>query len=121
MAIGRLGAIALDSDDAKMLGRFYRDLLDLEVVYESEELVALKADGVFVTVERVLDYRPPDWPGNAIPKQIHLDVFVDDLDEAEGAALAIGARKPQTQPAPAKWRVLLDPSGHPFCLTIPAS
>jgi hypothetical protein len=28
--------------------------------------------------------------------------------------------KADFQPAPDQWRVLLDPSGHPFCLTVPA-
>ncbi|MFE3317493.1 VOC family protein [Nocardia sp. NPDC059195] len=119
MAVARLAAIALDSDDTVRLGYFYRDLLDLAVVYESEELVVLRADGVMITVERVANHRPPDWPADSIPKQLHLDLFVDDLNEAEAAALAIGARKPDTQPAPDKWRVLLDPAGHPFCITLP--
>lgn len=119
MAIARLGAISLDSDDPIMLGRFYCRLLDVETVYESADLVVLKTRGVTMTIERVLEHRPPDWPGNTVPKQMHLDLFVEDLDESEAAALAIGARKPETQPAPGKWRVLLDPSGHPFCLTVP--
>lgn len=81
--------------------------------------MVLRADGVMITVERVLNHQPPDWPGDAIPKHLHLDLFVEDLDVAEAAALAIGARKPDTQPAPGKWRVLLDPVGHPVCITLP--
>lgn len=119
MAIARLAAIALDSDDPIGLGRFYRDLLELRTIHESEELVVLRAEGVAVTIERVLDYRAPDWPNDAVPKQMHLDLFVEDLDVSESAALSIGATKPETQPSPDKWRVLLDPSGHPFCLTLP--
>ncbi|MFE3194013.1 VOC family protein [Nocardia sp. NPDC059240] len=119
MAIARLGAIALDSDDPKRLAGFYRELLDLEVLVESEELVALRARGVMITFERVENYRPPDWPGDSVPKQLHLDLFVEDLDAAEAAALAIEASKPATQPKPDEWRVLLDPAGHPFCLVVP--
>ncbi|MGW0179872.1 VOC family protein [Nocardia sp. NPDC003345] len=119
MAIARLAAIALDSDDPIGLGRFYRELLDLRTLHESEELVVLRAEGVAVTIERVLDYRAPDWPNDTVPKQMHLDLFVEDLDVSESSALSIGATKPETQPAPGKWRVLLDPSGHPFCLTLP--
>jgi hypothetical protein len=52
------------------------------------------------------------------PKQLHLELAVGDLDEAEAAALAaIGATKAQTQPSPELWRVLIDPAGHPFCIT----
>ncbi|MEC3915964.1 VOC family protein [Nocardia sp. CDC160] len=121
MAVARLGAIALDSDDPIRLGRFYSELLDLTTIFESEELVVLRAGGVAITVERVLDHQPPDWPDSTIPKQLHLDLLVDDLDESEQAAIALGARKPEAQPAPGKWRVLPDPAGHPFCLTVPPS
>jgi Glyoxalase-like domain len=30
---------------------------------------------------------------------------------------AIGASKASVQPSPESWRVLLDPAGHPFCVT----
>ncbi|WP_327146137.1 VOC family protein [Nocardia sp. NBC_01327] len=66
----------------------------------------------------VADHQPPDWPGNQVPKQMHLDLFVTDLDSAERAAITVGAVKPAFQPSPDRWRVLLDPSGHPFCLTV---
>ena len=49
-------------------------------------------------------------------KQFHLDFYVDDLDEAEAACLKLGAAKPEFQPGGEKWRVLTDPSGHPFCV-----
>ncbi|MBY8863220.1 hypothetical protein K7711_42600 [Nocardia sp. CA2R105] len=60
-----------------------------------------------------------NWPGNQVPKQMHLDLFVADLDGAEQAAVGCGAVKADFQPAPDRWRVLIDPSGHPFCLTVP--
>jgi hypothetical protein len=114
-----LGAIALDSTDPHGLGQFYRQLLEFEVAYESDELVALRGNGVMLTIERVDDHVPPDWPGNRIPKQMHLDLLVSELDSAEQVAIALGASKPEYQPAPTRWRVLLDPSGHPFCLALP--
>lgn len=97
---------------------FYRALLDFELRYESDELVVLQGSKVTLTIEHVADHRPPDWPNNAVPKQMHLDLFVTDLDAAEQAAIDCGATKPDFQPAPERWRVLVDPSGHPFCLTI---
>jgi catechol-2,3-dioxygenase len=118
-AIARFGAIALDSRDARHLAQFYRALLDFEIRYESDDLVVLRGSGVMLTIERVEDHIPPEWPGNRVPKQMHLDLFVTDLDVAEAAAIGCGAVKAQFQPAPDRWRVLLDPSGHPFCLTVP--
>jgi hypothetical protein len=117
MAIARLAAVSLDSADPGGLAGFYRELLDLEVFFESETFVALKGAGILITTQMVEDHRPPDWPASEIPKQVHLELAVTDLDAAEAQALAIGAVKPETQPAPDTWRVLLDPAGHPFCIT----
>ncbi|APE35506.1 glyoxalase [Nocardia mangyaensis] len=116
----RFGAVSLDSAEPRRLAEFYRDLLGFEIRYESQRLIVLQGDGVMVTVERVADHRAPDWPGNEVPKQMHLDLFVADLDDGERAAIACGAVKAGFQPAPDQWRVFLDPSGHPFCLTVSA-
>lgn len=117
-AIARLAAVSLDSSDPGGLATFYRQLLDAEVFFESADFVALKGAGVLLTMQRVDGHRPPDWPSGGVPQQLHLDLAVDDLDDAEAKALALGARKADAQPAPDRWRVLLDPAGHPFCLTI---
>jgi hypothetical protein len=116
-AIARLGAVSLDSDDPKSLALFWRDLLELEIMFESEDFVALKGGGVLITTQRVANHQPPDWPETTIPKQIHLELAVTDLDAVEGRALELGAVKASTQPNPDVWRVLQDPAGHPFCLT----
>jgi hypothetical protein len=31
-------------------------------------------------------------------------------------AIRLGARQADQQPRPRRWRVMLDPAGHPFCL-----
>jgi hypothetical protein len=65
----------------------------------------------------VAGYRAPQWPEGAIPQQLHLDFDVADLDAAEAAVLALGARKADFQPGQT-FRVFLDPVGHPFCLVL---
>ena len=116
-AIARLGAVALDAPDPGRLARFYQEVLDLEVIFENDSFVALKGAGVLLTIQQVADLTPATWPEGDVPKQIHLDLAVDDLDTAESALLAAGATKAATQPAPDRWRVLIDPAGHPFCIT----
>ena len=116
-AIARLGAVSLDGDDPHSLAGFWRDLLELEVMFESEDFVALKGGGVLITTQRVADHHPPDWPETTVPKQIHLELAVTDLDAAEERAVELGAVKSKTQPNPDVWRVLQDPAGHPFCIT----
>lgn len=48
---------------------------------------------------------------------MHLDLAVPDIEEAEPAVLAAGARVHAHQPSQdGGFRVYLDPAGHPFCL-----
>jgi hypothetical protein len=115
--IARLAAVSLDCSDPKALADFYRGLLDLETFFELDGFIALKGAGILMTMQRVEDHRMPSWPDGAVPKQIHLELAVADLDEAEAAALSIGALKANHQPSPQTWRVLIDPAGHPFCVT----
>jgi hypothetical protein len=115
--IARLAGVSLDCSDPHELATFYRALLDLEVVYETDDFIALKGAGVYLTAQRVADHRVVDWPDALVPKQLHLELSVKDLDVAEAAAIEVGATKASTQPSPELWRVLLDPAGHPFCIT----
>jgi hypothetical protein len=114
----RLGAIAVDCPDPAALGDFYKNVLDLEVMFSSADLVALQGAGVLLTFERIADHQRPSWPGGPVPKQLHLDIAVSDLDTEESRTLALGATKAEDQPNPDQWRVLIDPAGHPFCITI---
>jgi len=59
----------------------------------------------------------PQWPDGETSQQVHIDFSVEDLDAGDAAAIALGARKADGQPIPDRWRVMLDPAGHPFCLT----
>ena len=116
-AIARLAAVSLDCSDPSGLATFYRELLDLEPLFESDDMIALKGAAILLTVQRVAEHQPAEWPTGAVPKQIHLELAVEDLDVAEAAAVAIGARQTGVQTAPDVFRVLLDPAGHPFCIT----
>ncbi|WP_405181595.1 hypothetical protein OG225_11015 [Nocardia sp. NBC_01377] len=48
-----------------------------------------------------------------------IDLVRGHLAAAEAAAIECGAVEAEFQPAPDRWRVLIDPSGHPFRLTVP--
>lgn len=113
----RLGSISLDCPDPSALARFYATLLGVEVAFESEGFAALRLDGIWLSMQKVEEYRTPTWPESDVPQQAHLDFAVGDLQAAEDAALHAGATSAATQPGLDRWRVLLDPAGHPFCLT----
>lgn len=114
----RLGAVALDCPDPAVLGDFYRAVLGVQVVLSTPDVVALEGPGILLSFERVDDHRPPTWPSGPVPKQMHLDLAVANLDLEERRILALGATKAEIQPNPDKWRVLIDPAGHPFCITV---
>lgn len=119
MAIARFPTVVLDCPDPQTLAEFYGALLDWKVSRneaESVEWWSARADyGDSLEFQGVEGYRAPQWPGQEIPQQMHIDVVVDDLDVAEAAVLELGATKHEYQPG-TTFRVFLDPAGHPFCL-----
>jgi hypothetical protein len=108
--------ICLDCADPAGLAAFWAALLGGEVAPVGDDVVVVGNKGTPVAALRVPGYQPPTWPSGAIPKQVHLDLAVSDLDAAEAEAIRLGARRAGQQPHPARWRVMLDPAGHPFCL-----
>ncbi|ACQ79792.1 Glyoxalase/bleomycin resistance protein/dioxygenase [Beutenbergia cavernae DSM 12333] len=110
-----IAAISLDCADPRELAEFYRKLLGGTLLWDGAEAAAVRAGSVVLIAQRVADHRRPSWPGSSI---VHLDLSSDDFDLAEQTAFALecGATRPDRQPDP-RWTVLLDPAGHPFCLT----
>ena len=111
---------SIDCAEVGPEARFWADLLGLEVVATDDfatYAMLAGADGApalgFGAVE---GHVAPSWPDEHGAKQFHLDVAVDDLDAAQARAVGLGATPVDPQPGET-WRVLLDPAGHPFCLT----
>ncbi|MGI5347413.1 VOC family protein [Streptomyces sp. CA-250714] len=114
----KLSAITLDCPDPLALAAFYQQATGLEPHPKSDaEFAGLNGEhGLSIGFQRVANYRPPSWPDQNVPQQLHLCFAVDNLDEAEVRLLELGAGKPDHQPHERRWRVLTDPAGHPFCL-----
>lgn len=118
MEFPRLCLVALDCPDPHELAKFYSALTGIEIETSPDYApdVDLVHDSLPTLIfQRVENFVAPTWPDGKIPKQMHLDFVVDDLDEGERHALSIGARKTEYQPGET-FRVFLDPVGHPFCL-----
>jgi hypothetical protein len=122
MAVARSGVVSLDCADAKPLAEFWAAMLGGEIVFTSAAAAVVRTDWVAVSAIEVPAYQPPTWPEPDVPKQIHLDLAVADLQKAVVESERLGATLAPEQPAPEFRRVLFDPAGHPFCLTtqIPA-
>lgn len=114
-----LSGIVLDSPDPVALAGFYQRLLGWPVVQSEPNWVKLQlpGGGAGLSFQPETDYRPPTWPSGPGDQQMmtHLDIAVDDLDEAGAYATECGATLAGFQPQD-DVRVYLDPAGHPFCL-----
>ena len=113
MVIGRAHHLAFDCVDPRALAAFYSRLLGLPVTSSSDDWVVVaesdRASGF--AFQRAPGHQAPSWPDPRSSQQAHLDVMVDDLDEADAAVVALGATR-----LPGGDHVYADPAGHPFCL-----
>lgn len=112
----KLAMFTIDCALPSELASFYAELLGMQIAYTSEEYAMLTGEGPALGFGRVDGYEPPRWPNEHGSKQYHLDLAVTDIEEAQATAIALGAVLAEPQPGET-WRVLIDPAGHPFCLT----
>jgi predicted enzyme related to lactoylglutathione lyase len=110
----------LDAHDAHKLAGFYLRLLGYVIRAEEPDwvLIGPPDGGTALSFQTEPAYVPPEWPSRWPEEQqmmMHLDIEVDDLETETARAVAEGATLHEYQPQD-DVRVLLDPSGHPFCL-----
>jgi len=112
-----LGDIVLDTDDPPRLAEFYSALLGWPIIRREEDWWSIRTEtGPQMSFQLALDHRPPSWPTNDVPQQFHLDLDVADLPSAVAYAQSLGATLADNSHSAETFVVLLDPSGHPFCL-----
>jgi catechol 2,3-dioxygenase-like lactoylglutathione lyase family enzyme len=126
----RVSGVVIGAPNSRALAAFYSRLLGWTVADEAgpkpgappEDGWALLRPpsgetGVSLSFEFEADYVPPVWPSAAGEQQImtHIDIAVEDLEEAVAWAVDAGATLAEHQPQK-DVRVMLDPAGHPFCL-----
>jgi catechol 2,3-dioxygenase-like lactoylglutathione lyase family enzyme len=120
----QISGIVLGAPDAGTLARFYHQLLGWPYGADEPGWVTLRppGDGPGLSFQTEETHIRPVWPGvsGAQQMQIHLDIEVDDLDEAGAHAIAAGATLADFQPQE-DVRVYLDPAGHPFYLWVQPS
>lgn len=123
-----LGTVNLDCADAHEMARFYGGLLGWEPTFVEPGWVLMRdpAGGTGLSFQRTDDYERPTWPKEPgrQQKMIHLELLVSPRDgqdeqaallKAAELALSLGGTLAEPQ-ARDDLRVVLDPSGHPFCL-----
>jgi predicted enzyme related to lactoylglutathione lyase len=115
-AAARLAMVTLDCADPGESAAFWSAMLGWTVVSSEKDYAMLAGPAHALGFGRVEGYAAPSWPNEHGSKQFHFDLAVDDLDEGQARAVELGAVPVDPQPGET-WRVLLDPAGHPFCLT----
>ena len=119
--IATLKMLTLDCADPSAGATFWSAVLGWEVAHAEGDYAMLTGPEHALGFGRVEGYQPPSWPNQGGSKQFHFDLAVDDLAAAEKSCVELGATVPDDQPGEDRWRVLLDPAGHPFCLTLAAN
>src|SRR5262245_3498467 len=114
--------VVLDAPDASVLAHFYQRLLGWTLYKDSAEWATLAPDetsGYNLAFQREPNYVRPVWPSRPGEPlmMVHLDIQVDDLEEATAYAVSVGAEVARIQPQQ-EVRCCYDPAGHPFCLYV---
>jgi len=117
--------IVFDANDIAAESRFWACLLGGEV-HPDQDWHSIVVDGDWVMgVQAAPNHVPPTWPAGTQQQQVHLDLHVDDLEEAHRLTLALGgrqlqaARRPDDNPdGDEMFAVYASPAGHPFCFGV---
>ncbi len=117
--------IVFDAADIEAESSFWAGLQGGEV-HRDSEWHSITVGGEWVMgVQLAPNHVPPTWPDGPQQQQVHLDLHVDDLEEAGRRALELGGRQLQGPVRPAdnpdgdEWfAVYASPAGHPFCFGI---
>lgn len=112
--------VVLDAADLAAVTTFWAGVLGGHVVEDDDWHSVVDAEGAWrMGVQHAPDHVAPDWPGGAPGQQVHLDLWVEDIDAAHAEVMALGARvlqEAEESTEPDRFCVYADPAGHPFCL-----
>jgi predicted enzyme related to lactoylglutathione lyase len=110
--------VVFDAADLGPESAFWAGVLGGTVEPEDDWHMVLVDGAPRVGVQLAPNHVPPEWP-DGTPQQIHLDLWIDDVEEAHATVTSLGATvlKPAADDdAPDAFQVYADPAGHPFCL-----
>jgi catechol 2,3-dioxygenase-like lactoylglutathione lyase family enzyme len=98
--IGRYEKTVIDCPDPRALAKFYCQVLGMRVSQDIDGWVVIGSEPGLreLAFQRVTEWVPPRWPDPAHPQQLHLDIRVDDADQAEQELRALGATRAPGKP-----------------------
>ncbi|MGA4507451.1 VOC family protein [Propionibacteriaceae bacterium G1746] len=113
--VAHIAMLTLDAPAVEPLASFWSAALGWPIAFQDENYAMLTGPTHALGIGVTPDYTAPSWPDDG-HKQFHLDLTADDVEQAAARLVELGASRPDEQPGET-WVVLLDPAGHPFCVT----
>jgi predicted enzyme related to lactoylglutathione lyase len=110
--IGRVSFVTIDANDPERLAAFWGAVLGVEVEERSDRgrfVFLERASGTLLCFQRVPEPK-------TVKNRVHLDVRIEDLDEATERIVELGGSWDGFDRAldEARWRTLRDPEGNEF-------
>jgi predicted enzyme related to lactoylglutathione lyase len=110
--------VVFDAAELSSESSFWAGVLGGEVDAEDDWHMVLVDGAPHIGVQLAPNHVPPDWP-DGTPQQVHLDLWVEDIEEARTRVTSLGAKMLKAAEAGDSaddFEVYADPAGHPFCL-----
>ena len=108
--------VVIDAHDVRGLADFWRQVLDWQVVYDSDDEVVIAKDEN--TYPGLIFGRVPE--NKSVKNRLHIDLNPDDQEAEVERLLGLGATRVEVGQSaakePVKWVVLADPEGNEFCV-----
>lgn len=115
MTITAVSSIVFDCAAPGALAEFYAKATGWAVSHADADSAGVDGGAVQLSFQRIDGYQGPGWANDA--KHLHLDLLVADVEAATRELAGLGATVPDFQPGGDGWTVLVDPEGHPFCIS----
>jgi len=115
MTITAVSSIVFDCAAPGALAEFYAKATGWTVSHADADSAGVDGGSTQLSFQRIDGYQGPGWPNEA--KHVHLDLLVADVEAAKRELTELGATVPEFQPGGDGWTVLVDPEGHPFCVS----
>lgn len=109
--------VVFDAADLTAESSFWAGLLGGTIDAEDQFHMVFVDGAPRIGVQLAPSHIAPEWP-HGTPQQIHLDLWVDDIDVAHDEVISRGAKLLQAAAGGESddFQVYADPAGHPFCL-----
>ncbi len=104
--------VVVDASDPARLARWWAEVLDYKIVYESPDEVTIARDEntypglIFVPVPEA----------KTVKNRLHIDLNPDDQAAEVERLVDMGARHVDIGQGDVRWVVLADPEGNEFCV-----